>query len=108
MAADMNFRMPEGYFMGPIGPDNVATNEPPPGPVTSVLLDVMHSGKAVTLTPAQQAEMLAQLRTWKADAIVVYRTEALPQLRETLDPLLGTGRQVEDVWLWDVRSLTRG
>ncbi|MEU7874098.1 glycosyl transferase [Dactylosporangium sp. NPDC049140] len=108
MAADMNFRMPEGYFMGPIGPDNVATNEPPPGPVTSVLLDVTHSGKAVTLTPAQQAEMLAQLRTWKADAIVVYRTEALPQLRETLDPLLGTGRQVEDVWLWDVRSLTRG
>ncbi|MER7281019.1 glycosyl transferase [Dactylosporangium sp. NPDC000244] len=107
MATGMDFRMPEGYFMGPLGPDNIATNEPPPGPVTSVLLDVAKTGKAVQLTSAQQADMLAELRKWQADAVVVYRVEALPQLRETLDPLLGSGRQVDDVWLWDVRALTR-
>ncbi|MFI5915561.1 hypothetical protein [Dactylosporangium sp. NPDC051541] len=108
MAADMHFRLPEGYFMGPLGPDKIATNSPPPGPVNTVLLSVTRTGKAVTLTATQKADMLAELRTWKADAIVVYRTKSLPQLRETLDPLLGTGRQVDDVWVWDVRALTNG
>ncbi|NUR73843.1 MAG: glycosyl transferase [Hamadaea sp.] len=107
IAANMDFRLPEGYFVGPKDPSKVATNQPAPGPVNSVLLEVTRHRRSVQLTPAQRAEILGQLRTWQADAIVVYRCgDVLPQLQATFDPVLGPGHQVSDVFHWDLRSLS--
>jgi hypothetical protein len=106
MAANMSFRLPEGYFMGPKPPSNEATNTAPPGATTSLVEDVRGTGEAVQVDEQQRAAVVAELRRWQADVIVVHDDKALPQLRQTLDPLFGEAQHVDDVWLWDVRPLT--
>jgi hypothetical protein len=107
MAADMNFRLPEGYFMGPLPPSMVATNTAPAGPTTSLIDRVRQTGEAVQVNAQERAAVIDELRRWQADVIVVHEDKALPQLRQTLDPLFGAAQPVDDVWLWDVRPLTR-
>jgi hypothetical protein len=107
MAAHMDFRLPEGYFMGPMPPSNEATNTAPAGPTTSLINGVRETGEAVQVDAQQRAAVIDELRRWQADVIVVHEDEALPQLRQTLDPLFGAAQHVDDVWLWDVRPLTR-
>ncbi|GAA3291827.1 glycosyl transferase [Dactylosporangium vinaceum] len=109
VAAGMDFRLPEGYFMGPVGEDREADNQPPKGPTSTLVLRVFGTGKAVTPTAAQREAILAELRRIQADALVAYGPQArtrLPELKATLDPLLGPAKQVDDVWVWDVRALT--
>jgi len=68
---------------------------------------VRDSGRPVALSGARRAAVLADLHRWRADAVVAYREPAVAALRATLDPVLGPARLVDDVWLWDVRALTR-
>jgi hypothetical protein len=109
VAGGMDFRIPEGYFMGPVGNDREASNQPPKGPTAALLVKVFSTGKAVTPTATEKAAIEAELKRIQADAFVAYGKQAttrLPELKATLDPLFGPARQVDDVWLWDVRSLT--
>jgi hypothetical protein len=108
VASDLAFRLPGGYFMGPTPPHGAPNNQPVPGPSTSLFAQIIKEGKAVKVTDEQRTAIVAELRRWQADVIVVYRTPALPLLKESLGPVFGPGQQVDDVWLWDVRSLTRG
>ncbi len=106
MAANMNFRLPEGYFMGPAPQSMFATNSPPAGATTSLINSVRQTGQTQQVDLQQKAAVIDELRRWRADAIVVYQDDALPQLRQTLDPLFGAAQHVDDVWLWDLRPLT--
>ncbi|MGI5246070.1 hypothetical protein [Dactylosporangium sp. CA-139066] len=108
VASDLAFRLPGGYFMGPVAPNNAAGNTPDPGPSTKLFTQIIKEGKPVKVTEEQKAAIIAELRRWQADAVVAYRVkEVLPQLQESLDPVFGSGQQVDDVWIWDVRSLTQ-
>lgn len=106
-ATGMSFAIPEGYFMGPVPPDGMARYSPPPSVTTSLIERVRRSGRALVLTDEERAAVLADLRRWRADAVVAYRVPTTAQLRATLDPVLGPAHQVDDVWLWDVRALAR-
>jgi dolichyl-phosphate beta-glucosyltransferase len=107
VASGLAFRLPGGYFMGPVGPKNEAGNMPEAGPMTKLTAEIIKGGKAVKVTEEQKAAIIAELRRLQADAVVVYNVQVLPQLKESLDPLFGPGQQVDDVWVWDIRPLTR-
>jgi hypothetical protein len=85
----------------------MARYSPPPSVTTSLIERVRRSGRALVLTDEERAAVLADLRRWRADAVVAYRVPTTAQLRATLDPVLGPAHQVDDVWLWDVRALAR-
>ena len=103
----LSFAYPEGYFMGPDPSDGEARYSPPPSATTLLINQVRDSGRPVVLSGARRAAVLADLHRWRADAVVAYREPAVAALRATLDPVLGPARLVDDVWLWDVRALTR-
>jgi hypothetical protein len=108
-AADVGFAVPSGYFLGPVSPDdNTGRWGPPPRP-TWELLTKVRSGEVevATIGDAERANAVADLRYWKADAIVLSTSGGTDvKLQIALERLVGPGTRVHDVWLWDVRPLT--
>lgn len=77
---------------------------------TAVLLTQVATGERpapVTITPAERAQAELDVRHWRADAVALPRHPRAEALRAVLDACFGPGRRVDDVWLWDVRPLTR-
>ncbi|MFI6330242.1 hypothetical protein ACIBBG_18320 [Micromonospora chersina] len=109
-AAVAGFAVPGGYFLGPVSATDATGRwgvDPRP---TAVLLTAVSRGERDTAVgPADIAQARADVRYWKADAV------ALPDrgvrrhddLKAVLDALYGPGQRVDDVWLWDVRPVTR-
>jgi hypothetical protein len=98
------FRMPGGYFLGP-GPDGHAYVGGEADLATAQLLTtVANEGVQHTVTPAEQEQARADLRTWDADAVVLGPDNSSELLRSTVTALLG--REPErvggvDVWRVD-------
>ncbi|MEV6524046.1 hypothetical protein AB0M43_19020 [Longispora sp. NPDC051575] len=106
---NLGFKVPRGYFIGPTGPDDpTATWDPAPRPTSSMLRDVAAGGKVPTVTDADRANAVADLRYWKGAVVVLAATEHNAQpLLQTVTALLGapTWDEAGGVWLWDVRNL---
>jgi hypothetical protein len=106
--AGLGYPMPEGYFLGPSGPDD------PRGrygaaqrPTSQLLRTVAARGEPATIGPRERSNALADLRYWNADLVVLAPRDHDQALRTTLTDLLGRpGKWVGDVWIWDVRELT--
>jgi hypothetical protein len=105
--ADLGFRLPAGYFMGPTGPENQLGRQGPfPRPTTLLLQDVRRTGILRPLTPEQRLQARDDLRYWDASAMVLAPGRFDVALRQTVDDLLGMPSRSEGgVWLWDVRTL---
>lgn len=108
-ATNLDFKMPGGYFLAP---RNANTGDPGrfggrPSGLGALLDGVANTGRAVTLTDRQRRRALDELRQWRAAILVlpVYQDNA-EALRRTVDQLVGPSQRIEDVWVWDVRSLT--
>ncbi|MFI0449872.1 hypothetical protein [Actinomadura sp. 6N118] len=105
--AGFGFTLPEGYFVGPYGPQREGVYGAPPRP-TSVLLRQARDDKAVPVVgDAERAALRADLAYWRADAVVLGPHQQWKVLYETLQLLLGPGRFENGVWVWDVRPITR-
>lgn len=105
--AGMGFALPQGYFVGPAGEEQLGAYGAPKRP-SSVLLDgVAATGQVPAIADAERARMLEDLRFWRADAVVLTGGPREPELRATLTALLGPGRPASDAWVWDVRPITR-
>jgi hypothetical protein len=105
--AGMGFALPQGYFVGPAGEEQLGAYGAPKRP-SSVLLDgVAATGQVPAITDAERARMLDDLRFWRADAVVLTGGPREPELRATLTALLGPGRPASDAWVWDVRPIAR-
>ncbi|WP_433441987.1 hypothetical protein [Nonomuraea sp. CA-141351] len=100
--AGLGFLLPEGYFVGPVGPDRQGAYGAPPRPTASLLRDVRDSGEIPAIGPAEQAGMRTDLAYWRADAVVLGPHEHQDALLRTLTTLLGQPRFVGGVWVWDV------
>jgi hypothetical protein len=107
-AADFGFDVPQGYFIGPMSAtDRRGRWGAPPRP-TSVTLDRIGKGRHDGIaTEAERRRALADARFWQADAFVLDAGPREQALRQWLDGCFGPGRQVDDVWVWDVRGLAR-
>lgn len=103
----MGFRLAEGYFVGPNGPERRGTYGAIRRPTSELLDAVSDSGaKPAWLGDVQRTRALQDLRYWSADAVVLGPHRHADALRATVEDLLGTpGEQVGGVWVWDVRAL---
>jgi hypothetical protein len=106
--ADVGFPLADGYFVGPNGPDDKRGRYGAADrPTASLLDDVRDSGNVPTVSDAQRAKTLADLKYWHADVVVLPPGTNQQALQATVEMLLGTpARYVDGVWLWDVRTLT--
>lgn len=107
-AALTGFAVPQGYFLGPTSPtDDTGRWGTPPRP-TALLLTAIGAGtRPPTVGAAERDQALADARWWRADAVVLPRHAHEAELKAFLDACYGPGQQVRDVWLWDVRPVTR-
>ncbi|MCT2277472.1 hypothetical protein [Micromonospora chalcea] len=106
-AALAEFAVPQGYFLAPTSKDDPTGRwgvEPQP---TAKLLTLVAEGKRGTaVTQAEVDQARADARYWRADAVALPKHRRQADLRAVLDALYGPGRQVDDVWLWDVRPFS--
>ena len=108
-AALMGFSMPGGYFLGPVGPERIGKWPFNDRPTATLLFDVGYRDKSVDVTPEARQAAADDLRLWRADAVVLPDGQQNhDKLLAVVTDLLGPGRRVDDVWLWDVRALTTG
>jgi hypothetical protein len=106
-SAGVGFSVPQGYFLGPTSPtDHTGRWNVEPRPTAVLLAEVARGYRSPTVTDAERAQAVADARFWRADAVVLDAHPRQFELRTVLDRFYGTGRQVDDVWLWNVRPLT--
>ena len=104
----LEFAMPRGYFMGPADPPRDETGSwfAAPRFTSTLLWRVREYGMVPYLTPADRAQIRADLIHWRAGAVVL-----VPQSRNgaalltTLTAALGPPQLIGGVQLWDMRSL---
>jgi len=97
------FPIPRGYFIGPNGgPDRQATFNPPPRPTSTLLERVATTGVVPEITDEQRRAAVEDLRFWRAGVVVLGPHPYRAQLAQTVDALLGPGRDVDDVRIWTV------
>ncbi|TVT58169.1 glycosyl transferase [Amycolatopsis rhizosphaerae] len=105
--ADLGFPIADGYFVGPNGPgDKRGRYGAPDRPTASLLNKVRETGDVPDVTDRQRADLLADLKYWHADVMVLAPVTNQQALQSTVELLLRTpATYVDGVWLWDVRSL---
>jgi hypothetical protein len=107
-AADIGFRLANGYFLGPAGRDDPrAVYTPRPRFLTRLLTRVRDTGTVPALSDADRRQAIGDLRYWRAAAVVLPPGYHEPALHRTVDLLLGPAARVGGAWVWDVRSLVR-
>ncbi|WP_331771279.1 glycosyl transferase (plasmid) [Embleya sp. NBC_00888] len=103
--ADLGFPLAEGYFVGPWGPDRIGVYGADYSPTSALLGRVAAEGQVPEITADQRREAREDLTRWHADVVVLPEHRYRAELTATLTALLGPGRQVADVQVWDVRHL---
>lgn len=100
------FTAPGGYFIGPSGPDDPQGRWGAPDRPTAVLLDrVAVTGEIPPIGEAERRQAIEDLRHWRAAIVVQGGLHRGVPVKETLDRLLGPGREISGAWVWDVRPL---
>ncbi|MFD0583576.1 hypothetical protein [Dactylosporangium darangshiense] len=100
------FAIPAGYFLGP-DENGKGRLGVPARPTTTLLDTVAATGQVPQITDKNKADALRDLRYWHAAILVLPKTPNHDALFDTLEALFGPGQRVDDVWLWDVRALTK-
>lgn len=98
------FPVPGGYFIGPDaqgqGVFGAATR-----PTAMLMYVTIDTGRVPDITPQVRAQALEDLRFWRASVVVLGEHPREGELRALMTSLLGPAQRVDDVWVWDVRSL---
>lgn len=113
MAADMEFRIAAGYFVGPstIGgcqPGCYGRYGAPARPTGELLLAVAKTGQLPSIDAEDRVTAWSDLSYWDADAVVLDPATAPNPyaLKATVDSLLGAGTLVDGIWIWQVSEVT--
>ncbi|NJP31609.1 hypothetical protein HCJ94_06300 [Micromonospora sp. HSS6-12] len=100
------FDAPGGFFIGPTAADDPTARWGAPDRPTSVLLRrVAETGEVPTVTDVERRQAVEDLRHWRAAVVVQGGLHLGYPVKQTLDALLGPGREVDGAWVWDVRPL---
>ncbi|MFF2557493.1 glycosyl transferase [Nocardia sp. NPDC058058] len=103
--SDFTFPLVGGYYVGP-GADGSAHYGPMTRPTGNMLTLIRMFGAIPVIDQPARDQALADLRFWHADVVVLPPTRHADALRRAVDELLGVpAREVDGVWLWDVRTL---
>ncbi|MER7456953.1 hypothetical protein [Micromonospora sp. NPDC126480] len=103
------FDAPGGFFIGPRSADDpTARWGAPDRPTAALLRRVAETGEVPTVTEADRQQAVEDLRHWRAAIVVQGGLHFGYPVKETLDALLGPGREIDGAWVWDVRPLLGG
>ncbi|MFE6160779.1 dolichyl-phosphate beta-glucosyltransferase [Streptomyces sp. NPDC056486] len=103
--ADLDFRLPGGYFNGPWGPDRIGIYGASPRNTSNLLRDVRSAGRAPQITDAWRRAAREDLTYWNAGVLVLAPQQHDAALRETVEELLDRpGKWVDGVWIWDLHG----
>ncbi|WP_319462099.1 hypothetical protein [Micromonospora sp. RTP1Z1] len=100
-AADAEFGMPEGFFIGPYGRGGSATMGTYKRPTSALLADVAKRGVPAAVGDEQRRQAVRDVRFWGASCVAL--TDDTPHadtLRGTLEQLFGPGTRIADAWTW--------
>jgi len=100
--ANAAFAIPEGFFIGPYGPEGRSSIGIYPRPTSLLLADVANTGQIPAIDANTIAQAKQDLAYWRADCVALAHVPAEPALRETLNQLLGPGQVIADTWTWKV------
>lgn len=107
VASGMAWSMPGGYFVGPDGGGRRGRYGAPPSATSELLGDIAQNKRTVVIDDKVRALVLADLRAWHADVLVLVPDPRAGTVRRAVDDLVGPRSQVVDgVVIWDVRDLT--
>jgi hypothetical protein len=100
-AAGDQFRVPEGYFLGPYGgPGNKPSIGVYSEPTSQLLDKVRSTGVVPPIGEAERAQARKDIAHWGASCVALGPTVHRDQLKQTLDQLYGPGALIADVWVW--------
>ncbi|MCW3838714.1 hypothetical protein ONA70_01200 [Micromonospora yasonensis] len=100
-AADAEFGMPEGFFIGSYGKDGSAAMGTYKQPTSALLADVAKRGVPPAIGDQQRRQAARDIEFWGASCVAL--TDDAPHaetLRQTLEQLFGPGTRVADAWTW--------
>ena len=96
-----------GYFLGPSADGRSTLFGPPTSWTTGMLETVARSGRVWAAAPGDRDRLLRDLRYGRVSVLVlVPGCRNAHALRATVEAFLGPAHQVDDVLLWDVRTVT--
>ncbi|RQW96028.1 hypothetical protein [Micromonospora globispora] len=102
-AANAEFGMPEGFFIGPYGEGGSATMGTWKRPTSALLADVAERGVAPAVGDEQRRQAARDIRSWGASCVALTDDAPhAPTLRATLEELFGPATRVADAWIWRV------
>jgi hypothetical protein len=97
------FPIPHGYFLGP-DDKGKGTLGPPARPTTALLDTIAATGRPKEVSDDDRAKIREDIKFWNASVFVLGKTAHEDLLLQAMTDLLGPGRRVDDVWIWDVRQ----
>lgn len=100
-AANAEFALPEGFFIGPYGRDGRASVGTYKRPTSQLLAEVAETGQMPPVTDEHRRQAQRDLEFWGAGCVVLgpgHRHET--PLRSVLVDLLGPGTRMADAWVW--------
>ena len=107
-AGGAGYAIVQGYFLFPRAADDTHARWETPGRPTQVIMEKVMKGGRHTVTDADRAAARADVRFWKADAVVLGAREPnAGPLRRLTTELYGEPTLVAGAYVWDVRALSR-
>src|SRR3954452_7397235 len=95
-----------GYFLGPSADGRSTLFGPPTSWTTGMLETVARTGRVWAAVSGDRDRLLRDLRYGRVSVLVLVPGCRNAQvLRATVEAFLGPARQVDDVLLWDVRTM---
>ncbi|MEG3632315.1 hypothetical protein [Micromonospora palythoicola] len=102
-AADAEFSMPQGFFIGPHGRGGSAAMGVAPRPTSALLAEVARSGLRPVVGDEQRRRAATDVEHWDASCVVLAADTAhSDSLRLTLEALYGPSTRLSDAWYWRV------
>jgi len=101
-ATNVAFAIPEGFFIGPYGPNGHSSIGTYSRPTSTLLRQVADTGEVPVIDDGVRAQARADLAFWGADCVALAHVREETALRTTLDQLLGPGVMIRDTWTWKV------
>jgi len=100
-AANAEFAIPEGMFIGPYGQDGNASMGKYQRPTSALLADVAKTGTIPMIGAGRRHQAQADMGAWGASCVVLDpEAPHTDVLYYTLQELFGPGTRIADVWTW--------
>jgi hypothetical protein len=107
-ATGQGYRAVGGYFLGPDW-SGKGSYGPQTRPTAALLAGIGYNGGVPRIGDEQREQLRQDVRFWDAGLIVLGPgAPHAGDLRTALDQLVGPGRQVDDVTIWDVSAFSAG